>query len=140
MPRWPTRLVFLPCRNRSRELWASELHYATLSLKSPSNPHGVFTRGVVSGPTSTALDVQAWSMDLPAVVHMDKQLRKWAVAANGLLFADALAFSMPRAWSSADSGGDYLDNVHFAGRLVWAFTEWKLNMAVQATRASMMTS
>ena len=120
-----------------QQLWASDLHYAALSLKSPSNPNGVFTFGVVNGPTSTALDVQAWTMDLPAIIHMDNQLRKWA-AANKLLFADALAFSMPRAWSSTDSGGDYLDNVHFAGKLVWAFTEWKLNMAVQATRA--MTS
>lgn len=116
-----------------QQLWESELHNAVLCIKTPSNPDGIFSAGVVNGPTSTALDVQAWTMDIPGISHMNTQLRKWA-ATNKVLFGDALAFTMPRAWTYADSGGDYIDNVHFAGKLVWAFTEWKLNMAVQAVR------
>jgi len=114
-----------------QQLWAGELHQASMSIKSASNPTGIFDGGVVNGPTSTALDIQAWQMDLPALSHMNQQLRKWATTHN-LEFADALAFSMPQAWSWADSRGDYIDNVHFAGKLVWAFSEWKLNMAVRA--------
>ena len=77
----------------------------------------LFDRLVVSSPTSTALDIQAWDMDLISLSHLAGAIQRWA-AAVGAVYIDSLGFSLSRALSSADSDGDYFDNVHFAGAQV----------------------
>lgn len=111
---------------REGELVTGVLHTAAEMMR-PSSGYRIFDKAMISSPTSTALDIQSWGMDLASLKHMAMQQQRWAEAA-GFVFVDSLGFSLPLAWSSEDSDGAYIDNVHFAGELLWGYAEWKLNI------------
>lgn len=70
---------------------------------------------------------QAWGMDADAINYTGELMRRWAKG-RGVHYVDAMSVHLARTYTSNSKFyGDFTDNVHFAGRLLWAIAHQLLN-------------